>query len=138
MFKRKGDKTMKTLTTENAKISYSVEELKFKDLNQEGAKQITAKSKSELFKLMYDAGAEICEIAKACEAHYSFVYGVISSSREIRKVAKASASDEIRRLSDEGMKPGEIAKQLNKNYSFVFGVVKKYKASQEQPVEKEA
>lgn len=127
---------MKTITTANATINYSLEDLSFMDMREEIPTPITAKSKSDLFRLMYDAGLEICEIAKECQAHYSFVYGVISNSREVRTVTKASVSDEIRNLYDQGLKPGEIAKQLNRNYSFVFGVVKKYKAIQElQPVE---
>ena len=120
---------MKKIQTTNACVSIDLENLKFKNHNVEGAKTETVVSKSELFRKMYDAGLEICEIAKECESHYSFVYGVISNSREIRQVKKASVSDEIRRLADEGKKPGEIAKELNRNYSFVFGVVKKHNAA---------
>lgn len=93
-------------------------------------KTIVCKSKSEMFKQLYDLGMEVCEISKTCESHYSFVYGVISANREIRQVPKASKSDEIRKLADEGKTPGEIAKLLNSNYSFIFSVVKKHKASQ--------
>ena len=120
---------MKKIQTNNANVSIDLENLKFKNHNEEGSKTETVVSKSELFRKMYDAGLEICEIAKETDSHYSFVYGVISNSREIRQVKKESISDEIRRLADEGKKPGEIAKELNRNYSFVFGVVKKHNAS---------
>lgn len=126
---------MKTIKTTNANVTFDTETKEFRDLNIDGSKTEVLTSKSELFRRMYDAGVEICEISKECESHYSFVYGVISNSREVRTVHKTSASDEIRRLSDEGLKPGDIAKQLNKNYSFVFGVVKKHNASKPQTVE---
>lgn len=122
---------MKTFKTANCNVQFSVEDLKFKNLNLEKSKTVTVKSKSELFRLLYDAGMEICEIAKECESHYSFVYGVISASREVRTVKTESKSDLIRKLFDEGKTPGEIAKELSSNYSFVFSVVKKYKTSEE-------
>ena len=114
---------------ENAKmvVEFSVEELKFK--TSEMGKFATTKSKSELFRKLYDAGMEIADIARECNSHYSFVYGVISGSREVRKVEKESKSDIIRSLVDLGKNPGEIARELNSNYSFVFSVVKKYKES---------
>lgn len=123
--------TMKTFKTANCEIKYSVEDLKLQNLLIVGSTVTTVKSKSELFRNMYDAGMEICEIAKECASHYSFVYGVISSSREVRTVVKTSKSDDIRKLVDDGKTPGEIAKLLNSNYSFVFSVVKKYKSSLE-------
>jgi len=84
-------------------------------------------TKSEMFRKMYDMGAEISEISKATGSHYSFVYGVIQNSREIRTTEKHSKSNEFREMFDKGLKVGEIAKQTNSNYSFVFGVIKKYK-----------
>ena len=126
---------MKKFNNGTVEVQYSLEDLKIK-IGAEKAQ--TVKSKSEMFRMLYDAGMEINEIAKECESHYSFVYGVISASRVVRKVTKTSASDIIRELYDQGKKPGEIAKELNKNYSFVFGVVKKYKESKELPVAKEA
>lgn len=85
-------------------------------------------SKSEMFKFMYDEGATIAEISALTKCHYSFVYGVISSSREIVKTSGSNKSDDIRKFVDAGKTPGEIAKLLNSNYSFVHSVVKKYKA----------
>jgi transposase len=97
---------------------------------------MTVASKSEMFKFMYDAGMSVAEISKIVGSHYSFVYGVISSSREMEKVEKDSKSDKIRKLVDAGKTPGEIAKELNSNYSFVHSVVKKYKAELTKTVEK--
>lgn len=131
---------MKTFKTETANVKYSLEELKFQDLNVKDSKTEVVKSKSELFRKMYDAGMEICEIVAESGSHYSFVYGVISNSRQLRTVTKTSASDEIRKMADEGKTPGDIAKALNKNYSFVFGVVKKHNASKtkvETPAQEE-
>ena len=85
------------------------------------------KTKSELFRKMYDLNFEIAEIAKKTNSHYSFVYGVIQNSREIRKTTKSSKSDEFRKLYESGKTVGEIAKTTNSNYSFVFSVIKKYK-----------
>ena len=120
---------MQKFKTETAQVSFSLEDLKVQNLNIEKSKPVSCKSKSEMFRLMYDYGMEVCEIAKECNSHYSFVYGVISASREIRTVQKTSKSDDIRRLAAEGKTPGEISKLLNSNYSFVFSVVKKYKAT---------
>jgi DNA invertase Pin-like site-specific DNA recombinase len=125
---------MKKFETANCSVEFSVEELCFKNLKTEKPKKEVVKSKSELFRSLYDLGMEICEIARECGSHYSFVYGVISSSREVREINKTSKSDEIRALVDQGKKPGEIAKILNSNYSFVFSVVKKYKATKGEEV----
>lgn len=114
---------MQKFERDDLKVSFDLTTLEVKV----GKDKTQCKSKSEMFKIMYDAGMDVCEISRACDAHYSFVYGVISTSREIRKVEKVTASDNIRSLFDQGKKPGEIAKMLNKNYSFVFGVIKKYK-----------
>lgn len=122
---------MMNFEKENVKVEYDLEALTLKDLSVEKSKKITCKSKSEFFRTIYDMGVDVCDISRICNAHYSFVYGVISSSREIRKVEKKSKSDDIRRLFDDGKTPGEIAKLLNSNYSFVFSVVKKYKESKQ-------
>lgn len=133
---------MTKFETKTCKVEYSVEDLKFKDLNIPKAKVEAVKSKSELFRRLYDAGMEISEIARELGSHYSFVYGVISASREVRTVKTESKSDIIRDLVDAGKTPGEISKELNSNYSFVFSVVKKYKSSEEyikaHPIVKEA
>lgn len=92
-------------------------------------KEKVVKSKSDLFRTLYDNGVDISVISKECDSHYSFVYGVISSSREVRKTEKESKSDVFRKMFDEGKKVGEIAKETNSNYSYVFGVIKKYKES---------
>ena len=105
--------------TTNCNVEFCMEELK-------------VKSKSEMFRMLYDCGMEISEISKNCESHYSFVYGVISASREVRKVKTTTKSDLIRELFDQGKTPGEISKELNSNYSFVFSVIKKYKSTKEQ------
>lgn len=123
---------LKEFKNEVVEVKFSVEDLKVKNLKEEGAKFVKVKSKSELFKTLYDLGMEICDIARECESHYSFVYGVISNSREnVRKVKTESKSDIIRKMFDEGKTPGEISKELNSNYSFVFSVVKKYKSTKE-------
>jgi transposase-like protein len=89
-------------------------------------------SKSDLFREMYDGGLTVGDISKITECHYSFVYGVISSSRELEKKEGESKSSVIRRMVDEGKNPGQISKELNSNYSFVFSVVKKYKMEKEK------
>lgn len=96
---------------------------------------VACTSKSDMFRKLYDMGMEVSEIAKECSSHYSFVYGVISSTREIRTVQTESKSDIIRSLSDAGLTVGAIAKELNSNYSFIFSVVKKHKASKPIVVE---
>lgn len=83
-------------------------------------------SKSSEFKKLYDEGLSIGDISKVTTSHYSFVYGVISESREISKKPVVSKSDTIRTLADSGLTVGQIAKELNSNYSFVFAVVKKH------------
>lgn len=108
-------------------VRFDVEKLQI----EENDKIVQLNTKSELFRRLYDNGLEIAEIARITESHYSFVYGVISNSREIRKVKKITKSDTIREMYDEGKKVGEIAKELNSNYSFVFSVVKKYKNEKE-------
>lgn len=90
--------------------------------------------KSDLFRQMYDQGMNVGDISKVTDCHYSFVYGVISESREIVKKEGESKSDKIRSLVDQGKSAGEIAKELNSNYSFVFSVVKKYKKDSEKKV----
>jgi len=96
------------------------------------AKETKFENKSDMFRALYDTGYTIGEISALCTSHYSFVYGVVSSSREITKTSKDSKSDSIRALADQGKTPGEIAKELNSNYSFVHSVVKKYKAEQQK------
>lgn len=99
---------------------------------KDNGKEMSFTSKSAMMRYLYDNEVSIADIQRAMNCHYSFVYGVISSSREVRHEVTSSKSDEIRKLVDEGKKVGEIAKLLNSNYSFVFGVVKKYNASKEQ------
>lgn len=113
----------------NVKVEYDMEGLKFKDLSVAGSRLTTLKSKSEMFRRMYDAGVEVSEISKLTNSHYSFVYGVVSSSREIRKVERESKADVIRTEYERGLSIGEISKKLNTNYSYVFSVVKKYRES---------
>jgi hypothetical protein len=122
---------MKKFESKTCKVEFSVEELKLKNQNSEKPVVETVKSKSELFRKLYDCGMEICEISRECGSHYSFVYGVISQSRDVRTVKTESKSDLIRSMVDDGQTPGQIAKTLNSNYSFVFSVVKKYKSSEE-------
>lgn len=93
-------------------------------------KEFTFNSKSDLMRHLYDQGMTIGQISKFMNSHYSFVYGVISSSREIKKAEKHSKSDMIREMFADGQTVGQIAKALNANYSFVFSVVKKFKEQQ--------
>lgn len=89
-------------------------------------------SKSSMMRYLYDNEVSISDIQRFTNCHYSFVYGVISSSHEtVRHDSVNSKSDEIRTLYQSGLTTGQIAKQLNSNYSFVFGVVKKYKSKQQ-------
>lgn len=104
-----------------------IDEKSLKDNN----KVMNFQSKSEMMRYLYDEKMSVADIQRFMNCHYSFVYGVISSSRTIEKDAKESKSDIIRKMYDDGKKVGEIAKELNSNYSFVFGVVKKYKANSE-------
>lgn len=114
---------------EKVNVEVCLETLEMKNLLIEKSTEIKFKSKSDLFRNMYDLGMEISEISKLTSSHYSFVYGVISSTREVRKVETSSKSDIIRNMSLAGKTVGEISKELNSNYSFVFSVVKKYKSS---------
>lgn len=120
---------MKNFTTNLTNVNFEMETLTIQDMRNKLNKKVVVKTKSEMFRIMYDYNMEICEIAKQTESHYSFVYGVISASREVREIVKTSKSDEIRKMFDDGKTPGEISKLLNSNYSFVFSVVKKYKNS---------
>lgn len=90
------------------------------------------KSKSEMFKTLYDLGMEICEVSRETGSHYSFVYGVISNSRTIAPVVKETKSDVIRELYKSGLTCSQIAKQTDSHYSFVFGVIKRFKATMEE------
>jgi DUF438 domain-containing protein len=120
---------IKLFKNEKCSVSFDMETMEVRSLLDEPGKVTKCVSKSDMFRKLYDFGMEINEIALNCESHYSFVYGVISSSRETRKVEKSSKSDEIRKLFSEGKTVGDIAKLLNSNYSFCFSVVKKYKES---------
>lgn len=98
--------------------------------DSEDDKEHAFASKSELMRFLYDNGMQIADISHFTGNHYSFVYGVISSSHDMVKQEKGeSRSDQIREMYAAGKKVGEISKILNANYSFVFGVVKKYKAA---------
>lgn len=111
-------------------IEFNVEN---KTLLVDGKEIKNIKSKSDMFRTMYEVGMEICEISKLTKSHYSFVYEVISNANDgkVRNVKKESKSDEFRRLYDEGHTVGQIAKMTNSNYSFVHTQIKKYKASKE-------
>ncbi len=88
-------------------------------------------SKSQMFKQLYTAGLEVCEIAKITESHYSFVYGRVRENDDVspKRVVGESKSDKMRAMFDQGMTVSQIAKELDSNYSFVHGVIKKYKAT---------
>ncbi len=96
-------------------------------------------SKSQVFKVMYEQGHTIGEIAKFMNAHYSFVYGVIANTYGApgNKDQGPTKSDKIRELAAEGKTPGEIAKELNSNYSFVHSVVKKWRTQADVAAAKE-
>lgn len=94
-------------------------------------KEISFNSKSDMMRYLYDAKVSIADIQRFMNCHYSFVYGVISNSREITKTKTESKSDIIRKMYNENKTVGQIAKELNSNYSFVFSVVKKYKQNKE-------
>lgn len=94
-------------------------------------KEIGFASKSDAMRYLFDNGMTVAQISKFMSAHYSFVYGVISTTREIVKKSTTSKSDVIRQMFDTGMTAGQISHQLNSNYSFVFSVIKKYKTQLE-------
>ena len=119
---------MKKFTiNENTTVSLDIEKLQLA-INDEKPK--TKKSKSQIFKELYELGMDIAEVSKFTKSHYSFVYGVISNKCEMRETNKITKSDKIRELADQGKTPGQIAKELNSNYSFVFSVVKKHQEKQ--------
>lgn len=110
------------------KIDMEKLSVRFKDAK----KDVVFKTKSAMFRALYEHGMDIADIARQTNSHYSFVYGVVSSSCEMRKSNKVTKSDKIRELAAAGKTPGQIAKELNSNYSFVHTVVKKWKESQEE------
>lgn len=89
------------------------------------------KSKSVIFKELYEDGYSVGDIAWNTKNHYSFVYGVCDSKVGVERKTEESKSDVIRKMVDDGKTPGQIAKELNSNYSYVFSVVKKYKSMKE-------
>lgn len=95
-------------------------------------KELQFNSKSDMMRYLYDNKMSVADIQRFLNCHYSFVYGVISSSREIIKNTEKSKSDIIREMSAQGKTVGQIAKELNSNYSFVFSVVKKYKSQSKE------
>lgn len=86
------------------------------------------KSKSQIFKELFEEGYNVGDISFSTKNHYSFVYGVCDSKVGIERKDEKSKSDVIREMVDEGKTVGVIAKELNSNYSYVFTVVKKYKS----------
>lgn len=130
---------IKTFTTHQGEtIQFTLDPITFKTPDMEDFEDII--SKSELFRRMYDAGMEISEIRTATNSHYSFVYSVVSESRELRAVSKVTKSQKIIQLHVAGEKPRTIAKVLDAHPSFVYGVISKYKKQQvqeEDPVQEE-
>lgn len=119
-------KNMDEFKTTNHVIKFNFDE---KRIDVDGKEQVV-KSKSDMFRIMYNNEMEVCEIAKVSKSHYSFVYEVISKTNgEVRNVVKESKSNVFRELYDKGMTVGMIAKQTNSNYSFVHTCIKKYKES---------
>lgn len=111
----------RTLTREMVEV----EGKQFKDLSN--GQEYKFEHKSDMFRQLFDMGLTVGDISAVTGSHYSFVYGVISSSRTIEKKEGTSKSDLIRSMAEEGKTAGQIAKELNSNYSFVHSVIKKYK-----------
>jgi len=100
------------------------------------------KSKSEMFKFLYDEGNYgVGEIAKSTGNRYQFVYSVIDAHTggDIRKASNGgpSKSQMFRDDFDKGLKVGEIAKKHNANYTFVHSVIRKYKLQKQVQIAKD-
>lgn len=89
---------------------------------------IKVDSKSQVFRVLYENGLGIADIARLMESHYSFVYGVISiSPLEKRVNTQVSKAQMIRDEFERGKTPKEISIEMNTNYSYVYNVIRKYK-----------
>lgn len=93
-------------------------------------------SKSHMFQIMAeDFKMTAGQIAKMCDAHYSFVFGVLKrlnlagSGSTIERPKTETKSSKMIELFEQGMKCSQIAKELNAHPSHVYAVIGKYKKS---------
>lgn len=89
----------------------------------------TLASKSEMFQIMHELGCSPAQISKMCNAHYSFVFGVlkrrgVTSTRQNTGKTKSQAMIE---MYEQGKTAKEISVELGAHPSFVYGVISKYK-----------
>ncbi len=91
-----------------------------------------AKSKSEGYKLLYNAGVEIKEIANFYGVRYNFVYNVISNYCRVEDVELRtnhrtdgeSKKDQVIAMLKEGKACTEISKELKTNINYVYKIRK--------------
>ena len=120
------------LTTQkfnNLEWTIDVAELTYK--NEEMSRKKKCKSKSDMFRKMYNDGLDIADIAHMTHSHYSFVHGVVKRSCKIREKNETSKADIIRQMYDDGITVSNISKELLTNYSYVHTIVKQYKTKKD-------
>ena len=91
-----------------------------------------AKSKSEGYKLLYNEGVEIKEIASFYGVRYNFVYNVISNYCRVEDVELRtnhrkegeSKKDQVIAMLKEGKTCTEISKELKTNINYVYKIRK--------------
>lgn len=87
-----------------------------------------AKSKSEGYKLLYNEGVEIKEIANFYGVRYNFVYNVISNYCRVEDVELRtnhrtdgeSKKDQVIAMLKAGKTCTEISKELKTNINYVY------------------
>lgn len=121
-----------TVESEDKIVSVDVEN---KTINTTNG-TINCESKSRMFQIMAeDYGYTAGNIAKMCDAHYSFVFGVLKrlnlagSNSTVERPQVETKSSQMIKLYENGMKPSQIAKELNAHPSHVYAVIGKYKKS---------
>ena len=89
-----------------------------------------AKSKSEGYKLLYNKGVDIKEIANFYGVRYNFVYNVISNYCRVNGVAlrtvkhAVNKKDAIVQMLQAGETPTAISAELKTNINYVYKIRK--------------
>lgn len=89
-----------------------------------------AKSKSEGYKLLYNEGVEIKEIANFYGVRYNFVYNVISNYCRVEDVELRTSKrtgdkkEQVLAMLADGKTPTEISKELKTNINYVYKIRK--------------
>ena len=91
-----------------------------------------AKSKSEGYKLLYNKGVEIKEIANFYGVRYNFVYNVISNYCRVEDVELRtshrtdgeSKKNQVIAMLNEGKTCTEISKELKTHINYVYKIRK--------------